>query len=137
MTKVQTILNQIKVILTGTLPNNVPVYDDRVSSFDRDEGTCVLISPDSESTQPHNNIHELSTLLVNIDVEVRTAAWKLEADTYIAAIHPLLMNDATLGSMITRIRRVAKKWDAHEADVTAGVVTLSYHVWYFTQPTQI
>ena len=137
-TKSQTILDRVLAVLTGTLPGTPPVYDDRVDAFDRDEGVAnILITPESEETEPFDNVNELSTLYINIEIDIRANAWKAAADVIAAAMHPLLMNDAALNAMVIRIRRNAKKWEAHEADITAGVLTLQYRVLYLLPPSQI
>lgn len=137
MTQSLTIINRIAQALTGALPNSVPVYTDRVAAYDRAEVPCVLITPESEETQRHDAVYDVTTLLVDVEILVRAQAWKTAADSYADAINTILMNDSALQSMIVRIRRHSKKWEAHETDLTAGTLTLSYDVMYLSQINQI
>jgi len=137
MTQSLAIINRIATVLTGTLPNAVPVYTDRVAAYDRSEGPCVLITSESEDTQRQDAVYDRTSLIVDIEIIVRAQSWRALADSYADAINPLLMQDATLAALIVRIRRHAKKWEGHEADLTAGTLTLSYDVMYLSTLTQI
>ena len=137
MTKRESILSRIQVLLTGVLPAAAPVYRSRVAAYSREETPSILVSPQSEDTEPHDSSNELSTLLVDVDIIVRSDTWETDADVYAAAIHPLIMNDAQLKSMTVRVRRNSATWESHEADLTAGTLKATYRVLYFTPPDQI
>lgn len=137
MTQALSIINRMALVLTGTLPNSVPVNTDRVASYDLAEVPCVLVTPQSEETQRHDSMYDITTLIVDVEILVRAQAWKTAADVYADAINTLLMQDAILKTLMVRLRRHAKKWDAHETDITAGTLTLSYDVMYLSLLNQI
>jgi hypothetical protein len=137
MTQSLTIINRMATVLTGTLPNAIVVNTDRVGSYDRDEMPYVLVTPESEETQRHDSVYDMTTLIVDVEIGVRASSWKSAADAYADAINVLLMADATLKTLMVRLRRHGKKWDANEADMTAGTLTLSYDVMYLSLITQI
>jgi hypothetical protein len=137
MTQSLAIINRIAAVLTGTLPNSIPVYTDRVTAFDRDETPAVLVVAESEDTTRQDAVYDRTQLLINIEIIVRADNWQATADPYADAINSLIQADPTLLSMIVRIRRHAKKWEAHEADITAGTLTLTYDVMYLSTYTQI
>lgn len=137
MTQSLNIVNRIATVLTGTLPNVVPVYTDRVAAYDRSEGPSILVVSASEDTQRQDATYDRTTLIVDVEIIVRATSWRSTADVYADAINSLLLGDTTLQSMIVRMRRHAKKWEAHETDLTAGSLTLSYDVMYLSTWNQI
>jgi len=137
MTQALAIINRIAQSLTGTLPNNVVIDTDRVGSYDREEMPYILVTPDSEETVRHDTTYDITTLIVHVEIGVRAQAWKAAADGYADAINTILMADANLKTLIVRIRRHGKKWDAHETDLTSGALTLIYDVMYLSLINQI
>lgn len=117
--------------------SQLPAWLERADAVDRDEGDAVFISPENEETTPFNSVHELTVLVVNVEVLVRDKEWIKKSDSYAPGIHHALMSDAALAQKIVRIRRTGKKWEGKAADVTAGVHTLVYQVQYLSPPNSI
>lgn len=116
---------------------SLPAWLERADAVDRDEDNAVFISPESEETSPFNNVHELTVMVVNVEILVRDKAWIKKSDSYAPGIHNGLLSDQGLKQKIVRIRRIGKKWEGKEADVTAGVHTLQYQVQYLSPPDSI
>lgn len=123
--------------LSGTLPNVIPVYRSREQAFARNELPAVVVKPADEETQAMSESMEISRLNVHVEVIVRGDVWDSLADPIITAAHRLLLADALLAALFSKIRRTTAKWEAHEADQTAGVLTQTYHVQYRSQTNQI
>jgi hypothetical protein len=63
--------------------------------------------------------------------------WDSLADPIAITVHSLLLGDAQLAALCSKIRRASAKWDAHEADQTAGVLAQTYHLIYHSQTDQL
>jgi hypothetical protein len=131
------IVARMAAALSGVLPNAVPVYRSRVDAFDRGSLPAVVVRPGDEETQPLMDQMEVSRFNVHIEVIVRGDVWDSLADPIIVAAHVLLLGDAPLAALCSKLRRTSAKWDAHEADQTAGVLTQTYHLQYRTQSNQL
>lgn len=118
-------------------PGAIPVYRSRADAFDRGASPAVVISPADEETQPLADLWEVSRINVHVEIIVRGDVWDTLADPIIIAVHTLLMGDAPLAALCSKIRRSSAKWEAHEADQTAGVLTQTYHLIYHTQTDQL
>jgi hypothetical protein len=131
------ILAEIKTALTGTLPGAIPVYRALADALSRGDVPAVNIKSDEEETLPLFDTGEISHLTVHIEIVVRGDVWETLADPIILAAHSLLLNDATLAGLCSKLRRTAAKWEAHEADETAGVLTQTYRLQYRTLTNQM
>lgn len=131
------IMARMAGVLTGVLPNALPVYRSREVAFSRGELPAVVILPSDEETQPLSELLEVSHLNVHVEIIVRGDAWDSLADPIIVAVHGLLLGDTQLAALCSRLRRTTAKWEAHEADQTAGVLTQTYRLQYRTQTNQL
>lgn len=126
------ILVRMLTVLTGTLPNAIPVYRSRVDAFARSEEPSVVVRPGDEATRAFSDQSDNSDFAVLVEVVVRGDVWDSLADPIIVAAHALLLNDAALAALCSKLRRTEAKWEAHDADLTAGVLTQTYHLQYRT-----
>lgn len=124
------ILARMLVVLTGTLPNAIPVYRSRVDAFARSEEPSVVVRPDVEDTKALSELLDASDFDVFVEVIVRGDVWDSLADPIIIAAHGLLLKDAALATLCSKLRRTAAKWEAHEADLTAGILSQTYKMKY-------
>jgi hypothetical protein len=131
------ILAQMLAALTGTLPGAVPVYRSRAAALDRGDLPAVVIKPAEEETLPLGDFMEMSHFNVHIEVIVRGDVWDNIADPIVVAAHGLLIDNTPLAALCLKIRRRSAKWEEHDADQTAGVLTQVYLVLYQTQTDQI
>jgi hypothetical protein len=124
------IVARMATVLTGTLPGAIPVYRSRVDAFARAEVPAVVVRPDDETTQALSELLDASDFEVFVEVIVRGDVWDSLADPIIVAAHGLLLNDAALVTLCSKLRRTAAKWEAHEADLTAGILSQTYKLKY-------
>ena len=133
----ESILARICVVLTGTLPGAIPVYRAMADAMGRGDVPAINIKADEEETVPFFDVAEISNLNVHIEIVVRGDVWETLADPIMLAAHSLLLNDATLAGLCSKLRRTAAKWEGHEADATAGVLTQTYRLQYRTSTNQM
>lgn len=108
----------------------VPVVRSREQAFARGELPAVVVKPADEETQAIAETLEVSRFNVHVEVIVRGDPWDSLADPIVVAAHALLLGDAPLAALCSKLRRTTAKWEAHEADQTAGVLTQTYHLIY-------
>lgn len=131
------ILAQMVIALTDSLPGAIPVYRSREIAFARGDVPAVVVMPSDEDTQALSDLMEVSHLNVRVEIIVRGDVWDSLADPIISAAHGVLLADAPLAALCAKIRRVSAKWEGHDADQTAGVLTQIYKMQYLTQTNQI
>jgi hypothetical protein len=131
------IVARMSAALSGMLPNAIPVYRSREQAFSRDELPAVVVKPGDEETIAISELMEMSRLNIHVEIIVRGDPWDCLADPIIIAAHGLLLNDFPLSALCSKIRRTTAKWEPHEADQTAGVLTQTYHVQYRSQINQL
>lgn len=124
------IVARIALVLTGTLPGALPVYRSREQAFARGDLPAVVVKPADEETQAISALLEISRLNVHVEVIVRGDVWDSLADPVIVSAHVLLLGDTQLAALVSKLRRTSAKWEAHEADQTAGVLTQTYLINY-------
>lgn len=131
------ILARMATVLTGTLPNAIPVYRSRADAFARNEVPAVVVKPVDDDAQPFTDTQENVHFNISVEVIVRGDVWDTLADPIIVAAHTLLLNDTALATLCAKLRRTAAKWEDHEADQTAGVLTQGYSLQYLNQTNQL
>jgi hypothetical protein len=131
------ILARMTIALTGTLPDATPVYRSREVAFARGDVPAVVVMPSDEDTQALSDLMEVSHLNVRIEIIVRGDVWDSLADPIIVAAHGILLADAPLAALCAKLRRTSAKWEGHDADQTAGVLTQTYRLQYLTQTNQL
>lgn len=131
------IVVRMAATLSGALPNAVPVYRSREVALARAEVPAVVVKPSDEETVAFSDFLDVSHFNVHVEVIVRGDVWDTLADPIVVAAHGLLLADAQLAALCSKIRRSSAKWEAHEADQTAGVLTQTYHLIYHTPTDQL
>jgi hypothetical protein len=131
------IVARMATVLTGTLPNAIPVYRSRADAFARNEVPAVVVKPSEDDAQPFTDLQEVVHFNVSLEVIVRGDVWDSLADPIIVAAHALLLNDTALAALCSKLRRSAAKWEDHEADQTAGVLVQGYSLQYLSFTNQL
>lgn len=131
------IVARMAAALSGTLPNALPVYRSREQAFARGDLPAVVVKPADEETQAIAESLEISRFNAHVEIIVRGDVWDNLADPIIVAAHALLLGDAQLAALVSKLRRTSAKWEAHEADQTAGVLTQTYHLIYHHDTNQL
>lgn len=132
------ILARVLAALTNTTGAGPNVFRSRSESFTRDIAPSIQIKPDREDDAVFSggNVDQ-HELIVSVEIYIRGDPWDSLADPVAVATHRILMADAALQALITRIRKIASKWDDAEADQTAGVLTMQYRINYLTKASDV
>lgn len=133
----QIMVRMAAALATLAAPAAVPVYRSREVAFARGDVPAVVVRPADEETQPLSDLLEVSHFAVHVEIIVRGDVWDSLADPIAVAAHGLLLADTQLASLCSKIRRASAKWEPHEADQTAGVLSQTYHVIYQTPTDQL
>lgn len=133
------IMAKIVTTLAGTTGVGTHIYRSRVIPLTRDIAPALVArpSPDMESVTTLGGaiggaIADRS-LSVDIEVYVRGDAPDTLADPIIDSAHRKLMADKTLGGLCENITETGSQWQAKEADLTAGMLSVSYRIKYLTK----
>jgi hypothetical protein len=133
----QIVARMAAALATLVAPVAIPVYRSREIAFARGDAPALVVRPEDEETQVLSDLLEITHFNVHVEIIVRGDVWDSLADPIAIAAHSLLLSDTQLAALCSKIRRASAKWDAHEADQTAGVLSQMYHVIYQTPTDQL
>lgn len=124
-------------ILTGILNallNNTNaasnVFRERSAPIEREVSPAIVVVPESEADNLFTDWINESVLTVNIEIYTRGDYPNQIADPIAIAAHNIIMMNAGLRGLCFQIKKSGSKWEAHEADQEAGVLTTSYTFGY-------
>jgi hypothetical protein len=127
------LINRMVTVLTGATEAADRVFDSREAAIARDEMPCIAITPpDSEESRVFGGGVDQNTVLITVSVLARNDAWRAVADRVVVAAHRLLMGDAQLQALVVKITKEGRKWEAEEADQTAGSDSITYRLIYLS-----
>jgi hypothetical protein len=119
--------------LTGATDAADRVFDSREAAIARDEMPCIAITPpDSEESRVFGAGVDQNTVLITVSVLARDNAWRAVADRVVVDAHRILMADAQLQALVVKINKDGRKWEAEEADQTAGSDSITYRLIYLS-----
>ena len=124
-------------ILLGATDAGVNVSRSPETFLTRGTLLAIGIFPGPEKDSAFADAADEHELTINIDVFARGDPWGSAADVVVTQAHRLLLADAPLKSLLTRIRRVSRTPSDEEPDKTAGVVQLEYQIRYLTRLSDI
>lgn len=128
---------RMAVALSGNTPAGASVFRAREVSITRAVCPAIVIMAEKEEDKPFSTEIDEHLVTVNLEVFVRGDVWESLADAIATPLHKILLTDAPLAALVTRIRKTSSVWEAQEADRTAGVLTLGYTVRYLSSATDI
>jgi hypothetical protein len=132
------LLSQLKVLLTGVSPTvGGNVFRDREVSITRAVEPAIVIMPNSNSMNRMATQVDRNGLSVDLEIFVRGDPWTQLADPIDVAMHAAIMNDATLRTIASDVRREGESFEGVEADLTAGTLTVTYRFTYLTNASDI
>jgi hypothetical protein len=131
------ILARILVVLVGNTAAGGNVFRSRETSITRDITPAIVVMPEAEDDDVFSANADTHELMINVEIFTRGDPWDLIADPVATVMHKLLMSDAPLAALVTRIRKTSSKWDGEEADKTAGVLSMKYRITYLTSASDI
>ncbi|MDD5247819.1 MAG: hypothetical protein PHY45_02470 [Rhodocyclaceae bacterium] len=104
----------------------------REAALSRGELPCVVVMPSEEDSESVDARDDKSTFILALEIHVRGTPWDQVADPIALSAHALIVKDAVIASLVARVRRHSTKWEGHDADATAGVMTRHYRFIYLT-----
>ena len=131
------LLAQLKVLLTGATPAGASVFRDREVSITRAVEPAIVIMPNSNTMGRMATQVDRNALAVSLEIFVRGDPWTSLADPIDVAMHAAIMNDATLRTIVSDVRREGEEFEGIEADKTAGTLTVTYRFTYLTNASDI
>lgn len=127
------LITRMVAALTGATAAGDRVFDSREAAYARDEMPCIVVDqPESEDTTAMADGVDQNTALITVSVLVRADPWRSAADGIVIAAHRILKRDAQLQALVVDMRKQGRKWDAEEADQTAGCDSITYRLIYLS-----
>ena len=124
------ILTATIALLNGATSVGTNVFRERETPISRDITPAIVIQPEEEvDSLVGQNVNE-STLTINICIYTRGDPFDSIADPIATVMHNLVMTSSVLLGLCHQIKKVSSKWETHEADQTAGVLTMAYTFRY-------
>ncbi|HEY5581349.1 MAG TPA: hypothetical protein VIK56_09325 [Rhodoferax sp.] len=124
-------------ILLGTTDAAASVTRSRDTFLDRSTLLAIGIFPGAETDSVFSNATDEHELLINVEVFARGDPWYSAADVVVTQAHRLLLLDAALQGLITRIRRISRTPVDEDPDKTAGVYQMEYRIRYLSNASDI
>lgn len=124
-------------ILLGTTDAAASVTRSRETFLTRDTLLAIGIFAGPETDTVFSAATDEHELLVSVEVFARGDPWCSAADVVVTQAHRLLLLDATLQGLITRIRRTTRTPIDEDPDKTAGVYQMEYRIRYLTNASDI
>jgi hypothetical protein len=135
------IQEQIQVRMLAVLMNatdaGANVFRSRETFLARESTQAIGIFPGAETDKVFSDSADEHEFIVTVEVFGRGDPWYSVADPVATDAHRLLVNDASLLALITRIRRHTRTPREEDPDKTAGVYEMEYGIRYLTKASDI
>jgi hypothetical protein len=131
------ILDRLRVALIGNTPAGANVFRSREVSITKAQTPAVVIMPQNNPLNRVATMADRNQLEVAIEIFTRGDAWDSLADPVDVATQAVIMNDQTIASLASQVRRIGENFASQEADRTAGTLTVLYQFIYLTHPADI
>jgi len=133
-TKREQVLEKIKTNLSGTTGVGTRIFRSRVEAFTRAETPAIIIEPISDTPQDSQSFNDKITweLKVRVSVVVRGSIPDQVADPTIESLHTKILNDPSLGGIVTDVKPSTTSFEIVEADEAAGVISCEFDIEYRT-----
>lgn len=123
---------RVFALMQATPPGGGGVFRSRETALARNESPATIVYPVEEDTDAFGDDQDKSSFILALEFAVRGDPWDDLADQLAFAAHPLIINDSVLLGLCARIRRDSARWEAKEADATAGVLAQTYRFIYLS-----
>lgn len=130
MSTPEAIVARVAQILASGLTQSVERA--RFDPIARREGDYVCVSSSDEESEAFADNRDKTTFIFTVEYVVRGAPWETAANAVADQAHALILGDSQLAQLVARVRRHSAKWEGHEADLTAGVLTRQYRCIFLT-----
>lgn len=133
----QQITLAVAAALTDATAAEDRVYRDRTVPVARDETPCIIVRRVREQKDPASSKSDQALFTLNVCVHVRGEPWTDSADEIAVVVHQTLCRDPQLAALISSIRNSGSEWDDHDADESAGCLTIEYQFRYTLSASDI
>jgi hypothetical protein len=133
----QQIAKRVADALIGATPAQDGVFRDRTVPFTREETPGINVRQVREQKERAVSGGDVATLTLNVSIHVRGEPWTDAADLVAVAVHRTLMADRQLADLTQGIRHSGSEWDDHDADQSAGCLTMEYEIRYAVSASDI
>jgi hypothetical protein len=116
---------------------SLQTYHRRVVPFAREEMPCINVKEDRETKRAMGRAVDEAELTVNVSIHERGDAWPDAADAIAITVHRCLTSGQQLRDLVSSIRHTGSDWEDHDADQTAGCLTLEYQIRYTVSASDI
>lgn len=113
------------------------VFRDRTVPITREETPCITIRRVREQKEPMGRTGDSAVFTVNVCVHVRGEPWTDAADPIAVQVHSTLCADQQLAQLAASVRNSGAEWEDHDADESAGCLTLEYQFRYTVRASDI
>lgn len=128
---------RLLAILLGATDAGANVSRSQETFLARDTLLAIGIFPGAEVDSVFSTATDEHELAINVEVFARGDPWYSAADVVVTQAHRLLLTDALLQGLITRIRRISRTPVDEDPDKTAGVYQMEYRIRYLTNAADI
>ena len=130
------IREQILAAMLATLTDATPAGNSVARSFQqlvtRAHASKIIIAPADNQVKIASAEADHNMLLVDVEISVRGDPWDTAADAIAVPAHAALMAWAQSCPLFNSMRLEHEMFEAREADLTAGVLTLQYRFHYLS-----
>lgn len=131
------ILARIKAVLTAAAPGGASVSRSREIAITRANAPSIVIMAHNNAINAQSTEWDHNQFDLVLEIFVRGDPWDLLADPIDQAAHTALLTDAPLLALVSSIRRSREAFESQEADLTAGVLSVSYRIDFLTRAADI
>ncbi len=120
-------------LVAGSTGAGSNIFRDREVSLTRSVSPAIVLMPQTEDAEEFGQTVQQFRFMVAVEIFVRGDPWSQLADSVATAVQQILMNDAPLSALVSRLRYRTATWNGEEADRTAGVLAAVYEVHYLAK----
>ena len=131
------ILVRAQLALAGATSAGTNVFRSREIGLTRGQAPAIVIVPKDEPSTRMGQFTDKSELDVEFQIFSRGDPWDSLADAVYVPVHAVVTTDAALLALCTDVRRIQRRFEGQEADLTAGTLTVTYRFTFLTAATDV
>lgn len=122
-------------LIAAATPAGSEVHRSWEIGVTRSNAPTIAIKPKDEPSNRQGQFTDQAGLEVDFEIFARGEPWDTQADSVYVPMHRVLTTDAALAALCSDVRRMHRSFEGAEADLTAGVLTVSYRFIFLTSAT--
>lgn len=132
MSIAEQITARVTELLSSVMGSACPVERSREDAISRAEAPFIIVAPVDEESEAFADGQDKTTFILALEITARGNPWDQAANAIADRAHAAILTDSQIAAMVARVRRNGAKWEGHEADLTAGVLTRHYRFVFVT-----